>query len=103
MSKVADVKLTWKKSPSLDIASQVIVLSVNGVSETDIELSPGLESYTGEFQANSTVTFSISSFDSEGNVAASESHTFQIGDLELPLPATDLFHEFVGVREVVEE
>jgi hypothetical protein len=101
MAKVADVRLTWSKSPSLDITSQVIVLSVDG-GQTEIEVDKAIESYTLEVQANQTVTFSISSFDSEGNVAASESHTFQLGDLELPLPATGLFHEVVAVRDVEE-
>jgi hypothetical protein len=98
MAKVADVKLTWVKSPSLDVAKQKVITTVDG-TVTEIELAPVAEELMIVVQANSSVQFRIETFDAEGNVATSETHSFTLGDLEAPLPATDLGHEVVAVRD----
>jgi hypothetical protein len=99
MSKVADVKLGWTKSVSSDVDHQEIILTIDGTT-TEISVGPEVESYTLEVSAKSAVQFSIKSFDTEGLEVVSEVHTFTLGDLEVPQPATGLFHEIVGVRDV---
>lgn len=103
MSKVASVVLGWKRSVSSDVVSQSIVITINGNSDTSIEVGAEVESYQLEVEAKSSVSFAIKSFDSEGKVSTSEVYSFTLGDLEAPLPATNLFHEIVGVRDVVEQ
>lgn len=98
MAKVATVRLLWTKSPSADIVKQEVATRING-NETTVQLDPAAESFTIEVQALGTVSFSIKSFDNESNVATSETYTFTLGDLETPLPATNLGHEVVAVHD----
>jgi hypothetical protein len=104
MAKVADVKLGWTKSPSADVSKVEISVTING-AETKTEIDPAAESFMVVVRAGGVVSFTIATFDSEGNQATSEVYTFTLGDLESPLPATNLFHEVVGVRDegVVED
>jgi len=97
--RVADVKLSWKKSPSADITKVELVVN-NGGNETRADLGPEIESYTIEVKAKTSVAFSVTVYDNEGNKATSEVYTFTLGDLELPQPASGLKHEVVGVRDV---
>ena len=99
MAKVADVKLGWMKSVSTDVERQEILLTIDGVT-TEIEVGAEVESYTLEVSARSSVQFAIKSFDSEGLEVVSEVHSFTLGDLEAPQPASNLFHEIIGVRDV---
>ena len=96
--KVADVKLSWTKSPSADISKVQIVIT-NGGATTTTELGPEVEQFMIVVQASGSVQFKIVTFDAEGLFATSETYAFTLGDLEAPLPATALFHEVVGVRE----
>lgn len=100
MAKVADVKLSWKKSPSLDISSQVIEIKKGSAEATRIEVGPEVESYMLEVDALNTVSFTIQTLDIEGQVVTSDVYSFSLGDLEVPLPATDLFHEVIAVRDL---
>jgi hypothetical protein len=99
MAKVADVKLGWTKSPSSDVDSVEIVV-INDGTETTTELGPEVQDFQIVVSASKSVQFSIKTYDSEGNMATSETYSFTLGDLEAPLPATGLFHEVLGVREV---
>ncbi len=99
MAKVADVKLTWRKSPSSDITGIKVVVTNNGV-ETTTEGGPEVQELMVIVNASGSLSFKVVSLDSEGNEAVSETYTFSLGDLEAPLPATDLFHEIVAVRDV---
>lgn len=99
MAKVADVRLGWTKSPSADVEKVQIVVT-NAGTETTTELGPEVEEFMIVVQASSAVQFKVVTFDSEGNQATSAVYDFTLGDLEDPLPATDLFHEVVGVRDV---
>lgn len=100
MMKVADVKLSWKPSVSPDVVKQVASVSIDSAEPTTFEVGPEVDSVMIEVKAISTVVFFVTSTDAEGNSAVSEQYTFTIGDLEAPQPATTLFHEIVGVREV---
>lgn len=97
--KVADVKLGWTKSPSADVSKIQIVVINDGVTTTS-EGGPEVESLQIVVQASKAVQFKVVTFDSEGLQSTSETYTFTLGDLEAPLPATSLFHEVVGVRDV---
>jgi hypothetical protein len=99
MAKVADVKLFWSKSPSQDIAKVTVTTTINGV-DTVAEFGPEVEEMQIEVAALGTVQFQIVVTDTEGKVASSEIHSFTLGDLEDPLPATNLGHEILGVRDV---
>jgi hypothetical protein len=50
--------------------------------------------------ASASVQFKVVVFDTEGLTATSETYSFALGDLEAPLPATNLFHEVLAVRDV---
>lgn len=102
MAKVADVKLKWKKSPSLDITKVDVVVTVNG-TESHYEVGPEVEDFTIEVKANSTVQFYVAVTDADGLEAFSTTATFGVGDLENPQPATDPSFEIVGIREVPDE
>ncbi len=97
--KVADVKLNWKKSISADIEKVVLTVTVDG-TETVTELGKDVEEFMIVMNANGTCQFSVDTFDSEGLHTTSTVYTFTLGDLEAPQPATDLFHEVVGVRDI---
>lgn len=97
--KVADVKLSWSKSPSADVSKVQVVLVNDGVT-TKTDFGPEVESYQIVVQARKSVQYSVITIDSEGLQATSVLYTFTLGDLENPLPATNLTHEVVGIRDV---
>lgn len=98
--KVADVKLGWTPSVSAGVVKQVVKVSIDGAEPTVIDpVSPEVGEIMVEVKASSSVVFSVLTTDSDGTVE-SEKYTFLISDLELPQPATNLFHEVVAVREV---
>jgi hypothetical protein len=99
MAKVADVKLSWKKSPSADVKSVKIVVTNDG-TETTTDLGAEVEEFMVVVAATKACSFKITTTDNEGLVATSVTYTFVLGDLEAPLPATDLKHEVVAVRDV---
>ena len=99
MSKVADVKLSWKRSVSTDLQSRQITVTVNG-TETKYTVGPEVESYQITVNAGSNISFFTTVFDIEGKQVSSETASFQFGDLEDPQPDTLLGIEVVGVREV---
>lgn len=101
MARVADVRLSWIRSPSADVTARRIRVTKNG-EETVYDVGPEVAEYAIEVPASSSVTFRTEVLDSEGNVATSEVASFSVGDLESPLPDTGLFHEIVGVRDVPE-
>jgi len=100
MSKVADIRLGWKKSVSADVAKVVVRTTVNG-TETTVEGGPETEELvvTG-IAAMSACQFKVETWNSEGLMTTSLTHDFVLGDLEAPAPATDLFHEVVAIRDV---
>lgn len=97
--KVADIKLFWRRSPSPDIVSQKVLLTVDGVQETGAEFGPEVEEMQITVHAGSAVSFQVESKDAEGETVASVIYNFQLGDLTAPLPATDLGHEIVAIRD----
>lgn len=99
MAKVADIRLFWVKSPSSDIVRQRVMLTINGTT-TQTDLDPAAEQLMIEVQALGVVSFHIVTFDAENNQVTSETWSFTVGDLELPLPATNLGHEIVAIRDV---
>jgi hypothetical protein len=96
--RVADVKLTWRKSPSQDLKSQKMILTIDG-TETTSEFGPDVEEVMIVVKPAQTFTFQVVTTDSEGLEATSVSYTFTVGDLETPLPATDLAHVIVAIRD----
>lgn len=99
MAKIADVKLGWAKSPSIDVSKVIVEVTKNG-TVTTTEVGPEVESIQIEVEASSSVQFKVTVEDSEGLTATSDIYSFTLGDLEAPQPATGLFHEVVGVRDV---
>ncbi len=97
--KVADIKLSWTKSPSAGVTKVVGVLNVDGTESTS-EFGPEVESWMIEVKASQSVHFHVDTYDDEGFVVSSEDHAFQLGDLVAPLPATNLAHEIIGIRDV---
>lgn len=97
--KVATVRLSWSRSPSADVTAQKVLVTIDG-TETVFETGPQIEEWTLDIKANSSVQFRLDTYDSEGKVAQSATLSFTIGDLEDPLPATNLAWEIVGVRDV---
>jgi len=98
MGKVADVKLTWKRSPSADVSKVVVSLTNDGSVES-VEFGPDVEEFMVVVKANSSFSFSIDSYDGDGQIATSVTYSFTLGDLEAPLPATDLKHTIIGIRD----
>lgn len=97
--RVADVRLFWRRSVSSGIQKQVLRLTVDGVSDTGMELGPEVEEVMVTVSANSFGQFAVDTYDDEGKVAVSVTYDFRLGDLVDPLPATDLGHEIVQVRD----
>lgn len=99
MAKVADVKLSWVKSPSADVAKVQVVVTNDG-TESTADFGPEVQELVVVVNASKSVQFKVIVTDSEGLQATSETYTFTLGDLESPQPATGLLHEVVGVRDV---
>jgi len=99
VAKVADVKLGWSPSVSLDVVKQVVAFSVNGAPR-EVELTRDVQELVIEVAASSSVQFTVTTVDSENQAVSSEVYNFVLGDLEPPQPATGLFHEIIAVREV---
>lgn len=100
MAKIADVKLSWTKSPSADVVKVQVVTTVNG-TETTAEVGPEVESFQIAVAASGSVQFKVVVTDSEGLTSTSAIYSFSLGDLEAPQPATNLSHTVVGVRDDV--
>lgn len=96
--KVADIRLGWKRSVSVDLLKQVLHLTVDGTTTT-AELGPEVQEYAITVQAQKSVQFQVESIDTEERVTMSMLYDFTLGDLEDPQPATDLFHEIIGIRD----
>jgi hypothetical protein len=96
--KFATLRLHWVKSPSMDIDRVELRVNVNG-SETITTLSGDTEEFTTEVSANSVISFDLKVFDTEGKEATSQTFTKGIGDLEDPLPPTDLGIDILAVRD----
>lgn len=99
MAKVADVKLSWVRSPSADVVSRTIEVTINGQTTT-ADVGPEVEQYMIEVSASGSVQFKTTVKDAEDQVVSSEVYSFTVGDLEAPQPDTGLLHEIVGIRDV---
>jgi hypothetical protein len=99
VAKTATIKYGWTRSASADVEKVITVLTVNGITTTT-ERGPEVESFTVDVAANSSVTLRVDSYDSEGLVALSEVYSHTVGNLELPLPATGLYHQILAVNDV---
>lgn len=98
MPKTATVRLFWTRSPSSDAVRQTVKI-VNGGALSTVELDMVAQEVTVTVKASSSCSFSIDTFDDEGNVASSEVYAFTLGDLEKPQPATNLGHEVLSVQD----
>ncbi len=94
--KVADIKLSWQSSVT-PINSRKIIITKNGETET-IDVPLEITAYMLVVPALGVVSFQTIVTDEDGS-SASELYTFSVGDLELPQPDTNLFHEIIGVRD----
>ncbi len=97
--KVADVRLLWFRSPSIDVVSQRVDVLVDGVQQSAVELGPEAQDMVIAVRASQVVVFTVTTIDSGGMSAVSTSYTINLGDLEAPLPATGLSHEVLGIRD----
>lgn len=96
---VADVRLSWHKSVSSDVARVVVVVTNDGTT-TETEVGPEVEDFVITVQASGTFSYVIRTYDSEGLLATSMTYSATLGDLTAPQPATGLTHEILGIREV---
>lgn len=99
MAKVADIRLSWKKSVSADVNKVEIVVTNDG-TETRTELGVEVQEFQIVVAATKSCQFRVDTHDSEGQMTSSEVYSFTLGDLEAPQPATELFHEVLAVRDV---
>lgn len=97
MAKKGSVKLTWIRSPSPDARKQLIKVNYKGAELLTSEVGPEVEQLMVQIPASGPVDYSVVTIDDDGLVATSDPHTFVIGDLEAPLPATGLDHQIVGI------
>jgi hypothetical protein len=98
VGKIATVKLGWTKSASADVA-KVDILTTIGGTQTTTTVGPEVESIQVDVAASTSFSFQVVVTDSEGLTASSEIYAFTLGDLTDPLPATDLFHQIIAVRD----
>ena len=87
MQMRAKFLLGWTPSISNDIVEQRVNIVTDGASQT-VSYGRDVEEHTIDVAANSSVLFTVDSIDAEGNVATSVSHSFSVGDLVDPQPAT---------------
>lgn len=99
MAKVADVKLSWRKSPSADVGKVTVVVTNDG-AETSVDFGPEVEELMVVVKASTALSFKVVVTDTEGLTATSSTYTFTLGDLENPLPATNLTHAVIAIRDV---
>lgn len=100
MAKVADMILNWTMSPSTDIATQKLHVTINSEVKPPIELPAWHQQYIyTSIPANSSFAWRIESIDTEGKSVFSQSDSFTLGDLEDPFPATNLNHVLQAVRD----
>ncbi len=97
--KVADVKLTWKKSVSANISKVVITTNIDG-TETTTELDANVEEFMIVVDAGKSASFRIDTYNDDNLVTSSITYSFTLDSLESPQPATELFHEITAVRDV---
>lgn len=98
MPKIATIKSRWKRSPSSDIVKAKVVFTMDGLSTTT-DVDPSVEEFVFEAAANSSFQVRIDSYDSDDLIASSQTVSRTLGDLEGPLPATDLTLEIISVRD----
>lgn len=96
--KIANIRLSWVRSASTDVSSRKLTVAVDG-NKTVFDIPAEVSEYVLDVPARVAVTFFTQVFDSEGNVAQSETYAFTLGDLEAPQPDTSLFHEILSVRD----
>ena|SRR5215218_5266843 len=96
--KIATVKFEWDDSVSTDIETVEFVLIIAGTEQSTI-IDRGVKEFVVDINANTSGTFKIIYTDKEGLVAVSMVATFTIGDLEKPLPATNLRWSIIGVHD----
>ena len=99
--KVADVQLGWIPSPT-PLTKEVAKVSVDGAEPDTIEVV-NVDSVSITVKALQSVRFWVETTDDEGLVTISKDYSFQVGDLEAPLPATGLFHKITAIRDVPDE
>lgn len=97
--KIASVRGGWRPSVSTDVKEQIVSVVIDGVESLNVTVAPEISEVLFDVKASSSVVFSVTTVDVEGNMTLSESYTFNIGNLEAPQPATDLFHEILAVRD----
>lgn len=102
MAKAAQCTFFWKKSPSSDIVKNEVIILCNG-AEYKFETGPEVEQIAVTVRASRAFSFTIKSFDAEGNEVVSASFSGSVGDLEAPLPATDLGFSVNAVVEVPDD
>jgi hypothetical protein len=98
MAKLANIDLTWKKSPSPGIVKTEIFITVDG-QENSVTLDPLAESFRVQIKADTNASFKIVNTDDEGLTVTSLTYDFRVGDLTAPLPATELSHTIVSIED----
>lgn len=98
MRKRARVTLSWIPSVSLDVVGVNVHVVMDGEDVFDTNLTPDVsEVVVGHFDAGASLTAVVTVTDGTYSVPASTS--FQVPDLEEPLPVTELGWNY----EVIEE
>lgn len=100
--KVADVNLFWTRSVSDKVLSQTVIVTVDGEEKIHSTVPPEIETVSIRVKALQTVQFKVLTEDEDG-VTESELYTFRTSNLDAPLPATNLGHTVVAIRDVPDE
>ncbi len=99
MSKVADVRLGWVKSPSTDVKKVTVIVTKDG-TETTTEVGPEVQEIQIVVEALKSVQFKVVVENTDGLTATSDVYSFTLDSLESPQPVTGLFHEVIGIRDI---
>ena len=101
MGKVADLKLSWLRSPSPDnkIGRVELAITQNGAVTTQ-EIGKDVQEFAITVKTNTSFSYKVLTYDNDTNqVVTSLSADINIGDLELPLPASGLQIEILAIRD----
>jgi len=99
--KSCDVLFEWDRSVSTEIDRVEVSITVDGVT-TKTTYPEEVQSFQMRIFAGSGGSFQVITYSPDGIPVMSEVHTFSIGTLELPQPATNLRHKIINVIDDTE-
>lgn len=102
MHKEIDVEFSWISSPSPDIVTLEAILTVNGQAQVKA-LTPTDQQLMFTFKANDAFQFKLRAVNRLGQEAFSLTISDVIGNLEAPLPPSNLSWRYISApRDVAD-